>query len=150
MKSFLERLRSSLRSFLPLVLFCLVVSNFVLSCSAFRSARPQYRYHHVVVTNEVVQVVSNSVPSSVDSFSPRKEVERASDSLPEISRPYTFFYLSGEAFAKLDGFYYRSGDVLSSGRIVRIFPDRIYLHDGSTIVNSSLVPSRPQKENKHD
>lgn len=144
MKSFFTRLFSTLRAFAPFVAFSLVVSNFCLSCAAYRSARPQYRYRHFTVTNEIVTVVSN-VSGSVLAKDISQNNIAPGFSSPVISRPYSYFVVAGVSMAYLDGFYYRAGDSVSSGIIIRIFPDCILLHDGSRIMNSSL-PSTQRKE----
>lgn len=154
MKALLTRFRSFCVSSFPLVAFFLVISNFIVSCSVSRAARPQYHYKTFVVTNVVSSVVTNfisspSFSSSVPSGS--NTVSSVSSDPPVYDGRYKYFVLESRRMAFMDGTYYGEGDICSRGLILRIFPDRIFLHNGSCIENKlvfsldspSLVSSPP-------
>lgn len=117
------------------------MSNVLVSCSVSRSCHPRYFYKTFVITNEVVtiitqQVSSLSLPSSVSSSS------SSSPSLPP-SYPvsYDYFVFSGRPSVRLFGRVYHEGDFTSRGMILRIFPDRILLMNGSVLENVSTTES---------
>lgn len=130
----------------PLALFGLVVSNFILSCSAYKSASPREFHYYREITNNVVSVdnvpspsvvpVSTNSPSPVSSpLEPQKP--------QEYHIPYTFMVVSGAPCMRFCNRYYYEGDVMSRGRIFRIFPDRVFLQTGDVLVNSALPVDSP-------
>lgn len=142
MKTLITRFRSFCVSSFPLVAFALVVSNFIVSCSVSRASRPQYHYKTFVITNVVSSVVTNYVsssflPSSIPSNALPESVEQPPP--PRYDGSYKYFVLESRRMAYMDGTYYREGDVCSRGIILRIFPDCIYLHNGSVIDNKYQV-----------
>lgn len=142
MKSILVRFRAFCVSSFPLVAFALVVSNFIMSFKISKSVHPQYSYRTFVVTNYLHSVVTNFVssPSSPSfnstNFSPSAE----KPSPPRYDRSYRYFVNASRRMVYMDGSYYSEGDACSKGLIIRIFPDCIYLHDGSVIDNKYSPP----------
>lgn len=127
----------------PPVLFGLVVSNFALSCSAYRSASPrEYHYYREITNNVPVISPAAAVSASVVTNS----LAMDSTSVPvgplEISLPYMFIVVNGLPCMRFYGRYYYEGDVMSRGRILRIFPDRVFLQTGDIICNSSVPIDR--------
>ena len=132
----------------PLVLFGLVVSNFILSCSAYKSASPREFHYYREITNNVVSVVDSLSPSSVPVSTNVPSSSVSSSPLEpqkpqEYHIPYSFMIVSGAPCMRFFGRYYYEGDVMSRGRIFRIFPDRVFLQTGDVLVNSSLPVGSP-------
>lgn len=142
MKHLLARFRSFCVGSFPLVAFVLVVSNFFISFRLGQSRKPVYSYRTFVVTNYLHSVVTNFVVSSSPcvSLSPTNTVSSL-PSPPVYQKEYRYFLSSSRRMVYMDGTYFSEGDFCSRGLIVRIFPDMIYLHDGSTIENTYRVPS---------
>lgn len=140
MKLLFKRFCSFCVTCAPFVAFLLVVSNFFVSCSVIRTAHPRYFYKTIVVTNDVVTIVSNFVSSSSVSIpvdpSHSNLVSSTPLSPPVYNKPFRYFVLGGRRMVAMDGVHFSEGDICSSGIILRIFPDRIILHDGSRIDNS--------------
>lgn len=139
MKQLITRIKSALKTLAPLVAFALLCSNFIVSCCVVRSSRPRYFYNTLVVTNELLTVVSNVLsatyqPTNHVSFS---GVSRSSETVPRSQRVnYRYSVVGGKPVVYMHNRYYYEGDITSRGIILRIFPDRIYLHDGFYIENS--------------
>lgn len=140
----IDRFKKILVAFWPPVLFGLVVSNFALSCSAYRSASPREFHYYREITNNIPVVSSCSSVSSIPSNSPPVDVSTSVDvrQPSEVSLPYTFMIVGGAPCIRFYGRYYYEGDVMSRGRIFRIFPDRVFLQTGDVICNSSVPVDR--------
>lgn len=135
MNRILTRIRDFCISSFPLVAFALVISNFVVSCCVARSNHPKFVYKTFVITNEVVTVVSQFF-GSVSSPSVSSPVSKDSSTPPPVyPLHYEYFILSGRPVVRMFGSVFHEGDTCSRGVILRIFPDRIILHDGSFIEN---------------
>lgn len=167
MKNLLVRFRAFCVSSFPLVAFALVLSNFIVSCSVSRSVKPQYFYKTEVVTNYIHSVVTNfvtGVTSSTIVSTSTNGVSSSSYEPPVYDYSYRYFVLSARRMAYMDGAYLSEGDICSRGLILRIFPDRIFLHDGSVIqntyrksldesfnpVSASYLPLPKKKRGSHD
>lgn len=142
----ISRLRKFAVSLWPLVLTGLIFSNFVLSYSAFRSASPREYHFYREITNTVFST-SSDVPSSVVSTNIPVPVASSSPLEPqkpqEFLVPYNFMVISGAPCMRYYGRYYYEGDVMSRGRIFRIFPDRVFLATGDVLVNSRSASDTP-------
>lgn len=142
MKHILARFRSFCVGSFPLVAFVLVVSNFFISFRLGQTRKPVYSYRTFVVTNYIHSVVTNFVVSSipVESSSTTNSVSSLTPP-PVYQKEYRYFLSSSRRMVYMDGSYFSEGDYCSRGLIVRIFPDIIYLHDGSTIENTYRHPT---------
>lgn len=134
MKRFFLWFRSFCVTSFPFVAFALVICNFIVSCSVYRTAHPRYFYKTFVITNEVHSVVSSTVPFSVSSPESSSKSSEYSPSVVPVD--YDYMVLSSSPVIRLFGRVYREGDVTSHGLILRIFPDRVFLHDGTVLENS--------------
>lgn len=139
----IDRFKRICVAFWPPVLFGLVVSNFALSCSAYRSASPREYHYYREITNNV-PVISPAATVSPSVVTNLTAVDSSPVPVPpsEISLPYTFLVVSGAPCMRFYGRYYYEGDVMSRGRILRIFPDRVFLQTGDIICNSSVPVDR--------
>lgn len=146
----IERFRRFCLAVWPPVLFGLVVSNFALSCSAYRSASPREYHYYREITNNV-PVVAGYSPASTNLVATGSS-ESPGNPVPvpptEISLPYTYMVVGGAPCIRYYGRYYYEGDVMSRGRIFRIFPDRVFLQTGDIICNSSVPVDRPSPSSR--
>lgn len=149
MNKFFNWFRSFCVTSFPFVAFVLVVVNFFVSFFVYKSSHPRYYYRCFVITNEVVSVVTSVIPSSVSS-PVSSSLPSASSSSPSSNPPpvypvrYEYMLLSGFPCARLFGRVYYEGDFTSRGMILRIFPDRIVLHNGSSFENVGFSSDRSQ------
>lgn len=58
---------------------------------------------------------------------------------PDIQADYEYFEASGKAYALVFGKYYGKGDLMSYGRVVSVWPDRIVFDDGRELVNRRFI-----------
>lgn len=122
----------------PLVCTAVIVSNFVLSCTCWRSLSDRHFYH--TVTNEVfttctiTQVVSSSsfVTNCPSLVSPSSSV----DQVDHPCEDYLYFLVDGRKCVRLWGRPYFAGSVTSYGRILDVYPDRCLLVGGGSITNN--------------
>lgn len=140
----MARITAFFKKYFPLLAFAMVVSNFVLSCSAIRSIRPQKVIHYSEVTNYVYSVSSNILTST---FSPTNTTS-SSSVVPPVEHPaeYDYFVNAGSPCIRIYGKIVFEGDVVSYGRIFRIFPDRLFLMNGDIIVNSKFAGGRSRDD----
>lgn len=118
--------------FYPVLFLALILCNFVLSCSVYKSHQPRHFYH--TVTNSVwfystvTQFISSasSVTNLVDSVSTKVADSYCSD--------FVYFLVDGRPRVNLWGRPYFLGSRTSRGIIVDIFPDRVILDNGSSII----------------
>ncbi len=138
MKNFFKRFRSLLVSASPFAVALLFLSNLIVSFFVYRSSRPQALYRFFVVTN-YVHSVSTNLPSSPSSHSLSLNLAAPRESrLPDqVSVDYLYFVLSGRPCVRMYGKIYSEGDYCSRGLILRIYPDRILLWDGTYLENSN-------------
>lgn len=137
-----QLLVSFFRRFYPLVCTLLVISNFVTSCSCWRSISPRHFYHTVSNTVYSVSVITQLVDrvSTLDPLSPPPVKETPRD-FP--CRDFVYYMVDGRQYVRLYGRVYSHGALTSRGRISGIFPDRVVLENGDSIYNAT-------KENNHD
>lgn len=154
MKNFFKRIRSFLVLCAPFCIGVLFIVNLVVSFFSYRSSRPQFLYRVFVVTNVVSTVTTSFVGSVSQSFSNGLSIVNSPSpvrhSPPVISLPYDYFVLSGKPYIRYFDKHYTEGDYCSRGMIMRIFPDRVFLWDGSVIENARLRSSDnlPLERNK--
>lgn len=138
MSAILTRFRAFCVSSFPLVAFALVVANFITCCSVSRSCHPQYVYSTIATTNYISEVITNYLSSPLYSTNSinidTKELKQ--NSPPSFNVSYQYFVIGDSPTIKMNGVYYREGQVCSKGIILRIFPDTVYLHNGSTLSNT--------------
>lgn len=137
MRQLIARFRSFCVSSFPVVAFALVVANFVTCCCVSRSCHPQYLYKTVVTTNYLHSVVTNFLyspslsPSTIATNTPsRRDIEPT-----RYPVNYRYFVLGSKPTIYMHGVYYSEGDICSRGIILRIFPDCVYLLNGSILEN---------------
>lgn len=144
----LASIKEKIAGAVPFFLTCAFLCNFVLSCVVYRSSHPRYIYETHVTTNYVHSVVTNFLPPSVvlssNSVSSVVSPSKSSSSSTESHRfPYEYFILSGRASMRYYGKVYYEGDVCSLGLILRIFPDKVFFHNGDVLLND-LPPRRSE------
>lgn len=129
----------------PMVCVCLVLSNFVLSCASWRSVTPQYVYSTVTNVVERVTVVTQ-LQERVEGERKKGLLQPPSQS--DLYRPkdypcndYLYFVADGRKCVRLWGRVYLSGSLTSRGRILDVFPDRVVLEGGDSILNTKAQGS---------
>ena len=139
-------IKDSLSRALPFLIFCAFLCNFVVSCVVYRSAHPRFIYETHVTTNYIHSVVTNYLSSSL--VSPTSSVTSVSSqvkpSRPSTQThifPYEYFVISGRSVMRYFGKVYFEGDICSLGLILRIFPDKVFFHNGDVLQND-LPPRR--------
>lgn len=120
--------------------FFLLVTNFIVIYFFERDRQPKIIYKIVnnVTTNtidHVSDVVSSgqSDPLSVDLVTPESV---RSNLVVAASVYYDFFIVNDNRIIKMFDRYYQEGSRCSYGRISIIYPDRLFLDDGSAILNT--------------
>lgn len=121
--------------FYPVLFLCLILCNFVLSCSVYRAYQPRHYYH--TVTNSVwfystvTQYLATASVSSnlVDNVSSR--------GVDTFCNDYVYFLVDGRPRVRLWGRPYFLGSRTSRGIIVGIFPDRVQLDNGNSIIKDN-------------
>lgn len=120
----------------PFICLLIVLANFIMAYSCWKSVTPRHFYHVFEVTNSiyyytcVTQFINRA---AVDSLS---QVSQASE-FPCLD--YRYYLVNGIPRVKLWGRQYFIGSQTSRGRITGIFPDRCILDNGCSIVNSESV-----------
>lgn len=143
MKNFFKRIRSFLVLCAPFCIGVLFIVNLVVSFFSYRSSRPQFLYRVFVVTNVVSSVTTSFFGSVSGTFTNGQSIVSSPvrHTPPSFSLPYDYFVLSGKPYIRYFDKHYTEGDYCSRGMIMRIFPDRVFLWDGSVIENARLRSS---------
>lgn len=146
----LKRLSDFIKSYSPLLVFLGFVLNLFVVYRFERSKKPQVVYC-------VRDSPTNSVPGSASSASPVSSSAShspVSSSSPASSRhndyvnvPYHFFLNQGRRAVQMWGRFFSEGSPTSYGRIVKIFPDRIFLEGDVVIVNTQAAGFRQSNTN---
>lgn len=147
--SFLSRLGSRLKDLIPLFVFFALVLN-LLVVYRFESTRdPQviYSVQKVPVTNSVERVIESVDSSGGSRSSPSNSVSSNSVS---VSVYYDYFTVSGVRIVKMWERYWNEGSLTSYGRVSKIFPDRIFLDDGTIISNLKSYSPAPNYTPRDD
>lgn len=147
--SFLSRLGSRLKDLIPLFVFFALVLN-LLVVYRFESTRdPQviYSVQKVPVTNFVERVIESVDSSGGSRSSPSNSVSSNSVS---VSVYYDYFIALGSRVAKIWGRYYSEGSLTSYGRIIKIFPDRIFLENDIVFSNLKSYSPAPNYTPRND
>lgn len=124
----------------PIVCVCLVVSNFALSCASWRSVSPQYVYStvtnvvdRVTVVTQILERVESQTNNVLNQPAPQADTRRFVD---YPCGDYLYFVADGRKTVRLWGRFYYAGSQTSRGRILDVFPDRVVLENGDSIVNT--------------
>ena len=140
----LARLKSILSTALPFLVFCAVLSNFFVSCCVYRSSHPRFVFSHSEVTNYVYSVTTNflSSPSHLVTNVLNSSVAPGrNEYTPKVvNGNYQYFVFSGRRCFRYFQHDYFEGDVSSLGLVLRIFPDKVFFHDGTQLVNIGSHP----------
>lgn len=132
----------------PIVCGCAVLSNIVLSCSAWKSVTPQYVYTTVTNVVETVSVVTQLVKSSSSDFPFKSSPESSKPEFRPTEYPcndYLYFVADGRKCVRLWGRIYMAGSLTSRGRVLDVFPDRVVLENGDSISNSTAKGSNNER-----
>ena len=136
---FYRFLRFWRRSF-PFSLFLLAVCNVLFLWRAFSRLVPRVDVQRTEHTEYVYSVVTDRV-EIVTSSSSHDSPYPSSSAFKDIDVDYDYYMVGPHRRVNLFGRTFYEGSLTSYGRILRIYPDRLQLDNGSYLVNRKFKTS---------
>lgn len=123
-----------LTKYIPLLVFIGFILNLFIIVKFEKSKLPQVVYY--VSTNSVEKVESDIKDIHYNNVEDKDDNEiKPIEEIKEYHYYYDYF-IAGSRCIKLFGRRYSEGSPMSLGRIVKIFPDRVFLDNNIIIINT--------------